>query len=40
MGMTRKEKYSMKLLKGTIIGKYYGSGDSPSVIFNDSIYDI
>jgi hypothetical protein len=27
----RKEKNSMKLLKGTVIKKFYGSGDSPSV---------
>jgi hypothetical protein len=40
MEMRRKEKYSVKLLKGTVIEKYYGSGDSPSVIFNDRIFDI
>ena len=30
----------MKLLKGTVIEKYYESGDIPSVIFNTRIYDI
>jgi hypothetical protein len=30
----------MKLLKGTVIKKYYESGDSPSVIFNNRIHEI